>query len=496
MIKDVQRLCQDNTFKLFIILLIAVAIRLININMPILEGTATRQVQTAMIARNFFKHGFNILYPRLDTFGSEPGYYVLEFPLLNFLAALGYRLLGGVHEWVGRLITILFFLGASLFLYGMAKRLFGERVALWSIICFVLSPLSIIFSRAFMPDFAMLCFSLGAIYYLLLFYETERLSKFWLSSLFFMLALLIKPHSFYILFPLAYLIFKKQGWIFLRQFKNWLYLIIAFMPALLWYMHAQRVHTFFSQHAYVHYTLANWFDIRTFLNKDLYKALFEIYSNWMLTPLGLGLFIGSLFLKTKREQNLIWVWLLGALVYTVVFITHMIDPYYNLIMLPVASIFIARMLVSLSDSHWYRNSLLVKSWAKLILWLIIILMVGRYAVYAYIVPAGYKHLLEVGRKIRQISTPDALIIVSIKGGTHALYFCDRKGWGLPLPGRDKAKTEDAIDKFKQYIKEGASYYMTPCVEDFYESIYFKNYMDENYKLLTEETDNYIIYKLK
>ncbi len=74
---------ENRTF--LVLLFIVVAIRLVNINMPILEGTAVRQIQTAMIARNLYTSGFNFLYPQVDFFGSDPGYFILEFPLLNFI---------------------------------------------------------------------------------------------------------------------------------------------------------------------------------------------------------------------------------------------------------------------------------------------------------------------------------------------------------------------------------------------------------------------------
>jgi len=481
--------------KLFWIILFAlVGIRLINITMPILEGTAMRQVQTAMIARNFYREGFNILYPKMDFFGNAPGYVVLEFPMLNTLAALGYRILGGVYEWVGRLLSILFFAGAASFLYGIIKRVFDKDSALWAVVVFGILPLSIIFSRTFMPDSVMLFFCMGAVYFFLGFYLKGKYSRYWLSALFLSLALLVKAHSFYILVPLVYLIWKKQSWRFVINYKNWIYLLIAVVPAVLWYLHGNYIHNTFTPEWLFNYQVVNWFDPKEFLNKDLYINMIKIYAGIFLTPIGLTLFIGGLFIKTKGNQNLIWAWLAGGVLFLIAFVTHINDPYYNLNILPIASIFIARMIVFMQGLDW-RKTFLNYRWAKLLLVMLIFPFWIRYTAYAYIVPKGYRYIPEAGRRIQEISNRDDLIIASAAGGAQALYFCDRKGWSFLLPGSDATKGKKAIEKLESLGKKGAKYFVGTVMGDFNKSPLFKEYMLENYRLIECKAGKYIIFSL-
>lgn len=481
--------------KLFWTILIAmIGIRLFNITMPILEGTAMRQVQTAMIARNFYTEGINMLYPKMDFFGSGPGYVVLELPLLNTLAALGYKVLGGVHEWVGRLLSIMFFAGATVFLYGITKRIFNRDTALWAIVVFGISPLSIIYSRAFMPDFEMLFFCMGALYLFLRFYSENKYSKYWLSALFLSLALLVKVQSFYIFIPLIYLIWKKQSWKFILGYKNWIYLLIAIIPAALWYLHGSYVHNTYTPEWVFNYQLSNWFDPKEFLSKDLYIKLIRDYAGEFLTPVGLTLLIGSFFIRTKDDQNLIWAWFIGGILFLITFFSHFDDAYYNLNLLPIASIFVARMIVFLRGLPW-KDTFLKYRWAKLLLVLLVLPFWIRYAAYAYVVPEGYRYIPEAGAKIQEISNKTDLIVANAAKGAQGLYFCDRKGWVFHLPCTGRVESKKAIERLESLRKEGAKYFISMVMDNFNKSPLFKEYMLERYKLTEHKPERYIIFSL-
>ncbi len=472
-----------------------IGIRFINITMPILEGTAMRQVQTASIARNFFKYGINIFYPRVDHFGATSGYLVLEFPFLNALAGLGYMLLGGVYEWVGRLFSIFFFSGAAYFLYAITKKIFDRTHALWAVLVFGLSPLSIIFSRVFMPDFEMLFFSLGALYFLVSFCDNKKNLFFLYSAVFLSIAMLVKPQSFYIFIPLMFLIWKKERWRFLLNYRNYLYLTIALLPVILWLLHGRSVHSAHTQNMAYNFQVSNWFDLSVLLSKDFYIRLMEIYSGILLTPIGLTFLIFGFFIKTRGKENLIWAWLLGALVYSIGFITHLLDPYYSLNMLPIFAIFISRAIVFTGKLDWSRT-LLNKRWAKALLIILILPFWLRYAAYAYVVPKGYRYLQEAGERVNEITNKDDLIIASAAGGPQGLYYCDRKGWSLHLTGGGGPTAKEVIKRLEKLKGEGADFYLCPVMDEFNNSPEFKEYMIENYGLIEHKKGRYIIFSLK
>ena len=140
--------------------LLAIAFRFIAITQPFIDSWSWRESDVAAIARNFFENGFCFAYPQIDWAGDAAGYVGTEFPLLPFAVALIYKI-AGVHEWLGRLETVLFFAVSLPVFYLLVRRLFNETVALWALIFYSFAPLCIAASRAFMPDFPSLTLSLA-----------------------------------------------------------------------------------------------------------------------------------------------------------------------------------------------------------------------------------------------------------------------------------------------------------------------------------------------
>jgi len=486
---------ENKTF--LILLFIVVAIRLVNINMPILEGTATRQIQTAMIAKNLYTNGFNLFYPQVDFLGTGPGYFVEEFPLLNFIVAVLYKLCGGVYEWIGRLISISFFAGSVIFLFNLTRRLFEETTALVTVVIFSISPLSLIYSRAFMPDFEMIFFSLGALYFMYLWSIGDKDRFFWLSAIFAMMALLSKVQAFCICFPLLAMIWQRQRLSFLFKARSWAYLLIVLIPVLLWYMHARSVNQIYSpSKAYV-FQISYWLRPSLFISPKYLIKVFEHGWMQMLTPVGFTLFLFGLFLKIKSQQGIILrAWLAGTVVYMIVFSTHIDDPYYNLLFLPITSVFAARAVVWIRQHASGEMIFLNNRFARIMGIMLLLILIGRYAAYAYVVPRGYRHIPMLAETIEQMTDKNDLLITSLPDGHATHYYSNRKGWNFGLPGNDPEKTKEAIARIEDLQQMGAKYFVSVC-EDFLEqSADFQHYLRHRYIVVKEEPGLYSIFLLR
>jgi len=94
-------------WEVWLIILLALAVRLVAINAPYTSTHWIKQLQIAPIAKNFYEDGYNILWPETDYSADRPGYIEIEFQLVTFLTALLYPIFG-IHEWVGRAVTISF----------------------------------------------------------------------------------------------------------------------------------------------------------------------------------------------------------------------------------------------------------------------------------------------------------------------------------------------------------------------------------------------------
>lgn len=151
-----------------IIFLLAIAIRLPALDAPFMDYHSWRQTDTATVARNFTRYGYNLFRPLLSTTGPVPTPVEMEFPLLNWLAALIWGIFGE-HAWGGRLLSVLFAAGGTVCFYFLVYRISsGTRqrrafTAMLAALIYTLSPYNIFFGRAFMPDAEMLALSIATL---------------------------------------------------------------------------------------------------------------------------------------------------------------------------------------------------------------------------------------------------------------------------------------------------------------------------------------------
>src|SRR5215467_16325438 len=82
---------------LWLILLVALTLRVYHLAYPAWDYHNWRQTITLMIARDFARHGFPLLHPQVAWIGnrsSDPSYFSAEFSIESVLAALLYKTFG------------------------------------------------------------------------------------------------------------------------------------------------------------------------------------------------------------------------------------------------------------------------------------------------------------------------------------------------------------------------------------------------------------------
>lgn len=482
---------------LFIILGAAFLVRLIGINIPILEGTATRQTQTAGIARYFFETGFNILYPKLYNFVGDAGYLVLEFPLYNAIFAFFCKISGGFHEWIGRFISILFFMGSGFFVFLITKRIFDYKTALVGLFAYLFSPLGIIFSRTIMPDSEMLFFAAGALFFFFYFLQEDKRWSFWVSAVFAMVSLLVKPQSFYIMLVISCIMFYRQGRRCFADYRNYIFFLVVLVPAALWYHHCIGMHSVHALDRIKTFQLSNWFNLKLFASADFYKDILDITSGVLLTPVGFVLFLLGLAVKPRNKiERILYLWLAAMAAYAFIFNGLLWEPYYYLSFLPIAAIFIARASSLFMQSADQKSYLFGRA-GKIAALCILVLLISRHALYAYVVPAGYRYIPEAAKTIKSISGPDELVVVSYQSGSSSLlYYCGRKGWLMNVPeGRADVKALLTIERLEEFKNKGAVYFLSADTDNFSNDM-LEDSLTKKYTLIESREKKYFIYKLK
>jgi hypothetical protein len=135
----------------------AFALRLYHIDQPPFDFHAARQYRSLIIARGIYYDAVaNVpAWQREVAEASRLRQGVLEPPLMESLAAAGYAIAGSEQTWIPRVLSSLFWLMGGAFLYRIGATLIDRRTALLALTFYLFLPFSVVASRSFQPDPAM-----------------------------------------------------------------------------------------------------------------------------------------------------------------------------------------------------------------------------------------------------------------------------------------------------------------------------------------------------
>lgn len=504
------KLKKDILVFLFIIF-IGLTLRLWKLDIPLLEFYPSRQIQTANITKNLIEDNFNFLYPRVDYFGPSTPYYLIEFPGYNLAVSLISALFGGFEDIHGRIVSILSYILASIFLYLLVKRALGNNVALYSITFFSLSPLNILTSRAFQPDEMMLFSSIACIYFLHIWFFGKKHKFLLISALFFSWALLLKVTIAVFLSPLILYVFLRSSKKGLNNYFLIAIFAVSFIPALLWYFRSYSFSVANGGLFASDYRLVNWFDPSLLLTYSYWANIFGFELNLVFLPVGLLLFVVGILLKTRKGIEFFYLWLTGIIVYFLVFNRHvMTHEYYHLPFVPVGSVFIALGAEKLISSIWGGSFFMEILKRRIIfelmfLIIFIVFMLPTVLSRAYRPIDRFKNVVETGTRIKELTEQSDLVIGSMDGGPSLVYYSERTGWGFEVD-RDKVRKHFALIKLDQNVLDSISYlevlrgqgakvFASSYKEQFLANPKFSTYMYNTYPVIYE-TENSIIFDLQ
>jgi hypothetical protein len=422
----------------FFIVVGALLVRLIGIDQPFIDPWSWRQSDVAAIARNYYENGFDFARPQIDWAGNERGFVGTEFPILPFLAALLYKT-AGVQEWIGRIQGALFFVLALPFFFGLVRRIFGNAVALCATFFYAFAPLSIVTSRAFMPDVPSLSLALVGLYFFLRWIEEERLGWMIWSAVLISLALLIKLPTALIGVPLLYLasqrgmllhvpdaqkrvpprvIFARAAPWFLR-WELWVFGAVALLPSAIWYWHAHAIaerfypHHFFGAGGFRVMSLGWYWEI---LRLTVFSSLTLVLSTLAI--------IGAVVAPKENRGRLFHLWLAAMAAFILVVGYGNRHQWYQLPLVPIASVFAG------CACRWFAARF---QFSRKLLAFGALLLVASFAVSSFycaqpLVRPAAASLRDLGIELNEATTSNALIIAATEGDPTVFYYAHRKGW--------------------------------------------------------------------
>ena len=129
---------------------------------PITGIHSWRQADTAAMARHFHLSETPIWLPQIDWGGASAGYVESEFPLFPYLTSQLYQAFG-IHEWLGRCVSILCS-GLTIWLIiRLGRRWFNPAAGWWGGMAIAVAPLGIYYGRSFQAEALMLLCAAAAL---------------------------------------------------------------------------------------------------------------------------------------------------------------------------------------------------------------------------------------------------------------------------------------------------------------------------------------------
>jgi 4-amino-4-deoxy-L-arabinose transferase-like glycosyltransferase len=471
---------------------LALSTRLIKISQPYVDEWSFKQGTIAMIAENFYRNGFNFLYPQINWAGSSAGYIGTEFPLVPFLASLLYVPFG-VHEWIGRSISVAFFTLSLPFFYFLVKQTSNQQSAAFAGAIYALAPLSVFASRSFMSDMTSLSFSVIALYAFMRWLErSDSFALLSAASLATALAILTKAPAAIIGLPLLYMAWEQYGARLVLRPRLWFFAAIALCLPLAWYLHAYFITVHYPPHQFA------GSDGLALADLPLYVLIVRRLVGSSLTPLVAATMLAGIFIPCRAKYGRVFHWWLFVTCIFVLIAGHgNRHPWYQLPMVPIAAAlggrafdFGLKRLAALTDSRVIEASVAA-----------IVLCALAFGSYLYVKPLYDPWaipLREAGENIDRIAPPEALTIFVADGDSSEIYYSRRKGWhafddnywGEPLD------SEQAIMDLEKLRERGAVYLVftryTAWWLDYYRD--FQKYLDSRYRRVLQ-TENYVIFDL-
>lgn len=444
-----------NLLLILIILIVTGVLRFYKISQPIADWHSWRQADTAAVARNFIRFGFDPLHPRYDDLSNiqsgkdnPQGFRMVEFPIYQLIGATAYNYfpLFSIEMWL-RLVTISASMGIALMLYLIVRKYTNSLTGLLTAFFYAVLPYSIYYGRTILPETFASFWALLSLY--LLSKKSHALVIQWLyfvgAAITCAVALLVKPTAIFLLIPAIYLFLKhfsfslnwfigvlvywSIGLLPLVLWRNWIMQFPEGIPAYLWLLNSNNIRF-----------KGAWFN---WLFAERISKL--ILGYWGIIIVG----IGSLVKPEKKEGWYFVWWIIGALAYLVVFAAGNVQhDYYQILLLPVISIYLAKgMSLLINNSFFPRiNGYILASVSVLFM-----LAFSWYQVRGYYW-INRPEIVEAGRMADQLLPKNAKVIAPYNGDTTFLYQTNRQGWPI---GFDREKK----------LEMGATAYVTVSPKD-------------------------------
>ena len=171
-----------------------------------------RQTDSLSFASNYYHNSFNFFKPSLFNLMSDNGNAACEFPILYYLTAIIYTVVGE-HSFVLRTIHLLIFFIGCYHLYNLSMLVLNDYLLSYLSVFFLFSSVSLMYySFNFLPDIAALGLVFSGWYYYFRYDKTQSNKFLTLTFFFFTFSALLKvTYSINLIVFVMVVIFGNQN---------------------------------------------------------------------------------------------------------------------------------------------------------------------------------------------------------------------------------------------------------------------------------------------
>ena len=346
------------TVSLIFLFFLALAIRLYKVETPSL--IPAREFHSAFFARAFFYDGNEAIqdWQREAAFTSKERLGTLEPPILEFLVAAIYDLVGGEHLWIAKMLTAIFWVISGFFFYKLARKLMPEGTAVFVTGYYLLVPLGIITSRSFQPESFMMMWFLASLLAILHYYEQPTSPRLFIAAILTGVCLLVKPLPIFTLFAVfTSLAINHHGtWKRVVDRSFLLFIGLSLLPSILYYGYGLFAAGF------LFWKVGDSFRPWLLLHQEYWRGWYDLavggvgYTALLVALLGM-----PLQGKGKARTLVVALWL-GYFVFGLVFNFHIhthgyyhvqLIPIVALSFAPVVTIIISHLQQEIAEWYWW-----------------------------------------------------------------------------------------------------------------------------------------------
>ena len=302
----------------------------------------------ASVARNYAEESMNFFKPRTNCTLGGDGVTGMEFPLVNYIAAILYKLFG-FHEWLYRLVSLVIVSTGLFFASLMASKILNNFfLGISAVFLWMLSPTLDYYIPSFLPDTSSLGFVLIAWFFIFRYIHSSQRRDVYLFALFASLASLIKITSLISAVVILCLVILDCFSFFSKEenaralFKEKKILLlgisVVFLSTLAWYMYSGMLNSHSVQPVFTMAMHPNF-------NLGMIKRELSLISNWFSSyyssrffyPLFASVLLAIIFWRKVNRllASIVILLYTGAICFFILMMEQFVDhDYYIIALLP------------------------------------------------------------------------------------------------------------------------------------------------------------------